>query len=646
MESVQRIISAETIARLTDGLYGEPDPERCLILQQRWLEAENRYGRHSEQLDMLGHYLREISDRIDRQRSRVEEFEAREQDPTLARNLLNNLITARREFERYQGQLIDAVGRTEHQLCAVGPASSTGDGDARVRHDQRASSAEQSLRLILECAPNAMIMIGRSGAMVMVNAEAERIFGYPRSELLGRSVEMLIPERFRADHAGMRAGYFSEMRARPMGTGRDLYGLRKDGREFPVEIGLNPIETEDGTVVLASIIDITGRKAAELALRQSEHRSRSLAAIVESSGDAIVSVGLDGLLVSWNKAAEHMFGYTEAEMLGQPILTLAAPGYEAEMTSIFRRILRGERVDHYETMRRHKDGSLLHVSLTESPIYDADGQLTGVSKVYRDITRAKAAETALEDSRARLQELHSDLLHVSRLSAMGQMAASLAHELNQPLTAISNYMEAVKALLDRSGNVAPNRLRAVVERAGEQAVRAGQIIQRLREFVSRGDTDKRIEFLPPLLREARELALLGTRQRDIPIYLEDNIPELFVFVDKIQIQQVLLNLLRNAAEAIAEQDDGRIVLGAAQHADGIVEISVADNGSGLPEEIRTKLFQPFVSTKKTGMGIGLSICHTIISAHNGRLWAESNSDGGTVFRMTLSRASVEEAADA
>jgi two-component system, LuxR family, sensor kinase FixL len=164
--------------------------------------------------------------------------------------------------------------------------------------------------------------------------------------------------------------------------------------------------------------------------------------------------------------------------------------------------------------------------------------------------------------------------------------------------------------------------------------------------VSRGDTDKRIEFLPPLLREARELALLGTRQRDIPIYLEDNIPELFVFVDKIQIQQVLLNLLRNAAEAIAEQDDGRIVLGAAQHADGIVEISVADNGSGLPEEIRTKLFQPFVSTKKTGMGIGLSICHTIISAHNGRLWAESNSDGGTVFRMTLSRASVDEAADA
>jgi two-component system, LuxR family, sensor kinase FixL len=341
-----------------------------------------------------------------------------------------------------------------------------------------------------------------------------------------------------------------------------------------------------------------------------------------------------------------MFGHTAAEMIGHPILKLAAPGYEDEMTEILDRVQRGERVDHYETMRRHKDGSLLHVSLTESPVYDADGQLTGASKVLRDITAAKSAEAALQESQSRLQELHSELLHVSRLSAMGQMAASLAHELNQPLTAISNYMEAVNALLDRGGNVSPDRLRTVVGRAGEQAVRAGQIIQRLREFVSRGDTEKRIEFLPPLLREERELALLGTRQRNMPIRLEDNIPDVSVIVDKIQIQQVLLNLLRNAAEAIAGQEDGKIVLAAAGHADGMVEISVADNGPGLPEEIRAKLFQPFVSTKETGMGIGLSICHTIIAAHNGRLWAEPDSGDGTVFRMTLLGASVDEATDA
>jgi two-component system sensor kinase FixL len=194
--------------------------------------------------------------------------------------------------------------------------------------------------------------------------------------------------------------------------------------------------------------------------------------------------------------------------------------------------------------------------------------------------------------------------------------------------------------------VPPDRLRTVVGRAGEQAVRAGQIIQRLREFVSRGDTEKRIEFLPPLLKEARELALLGTRQRNIPIHLENNIPDVSVIVDKIQIQQVLLNLLRNAAEAIAGQEDGKIVLAAADHTDGMVEISVSDNGPGLPEEIRAKLFQPFMSTKKTGMGVGLSICHTIITAHNGRLWAESSAGEGTVFRMALPGASVDEAVDA
>jgi two-component system sensor kinase FixL len=641
MQSIERVIHAETIARLSDQLYGELNPERRRIVQQTLLEEENRYGARSEQLEMVTQHIAEISARINRQRDIMQMRLSNGEEAELSHKTLNNLIELKEQYELFRDQLLNSLDRTDRDGVLI--AQQFQDGEHHVTGQQTASesSAEQSSRLIVEHAPNAMVMVG--GVIVMANAAAERIFGYPRSELLGRSVEMLIPERFRSAHAGMRSGCFTELRARAMGAGRDLYGLRKDGREFPVEIGLNPIESEHGTMVLASVIDITERKATELALRESEHRYRSLAAIVESSGDAIVSVGLDGLVSSWNRAAEHMFGHAAAEMIGHPILKLAAPGYEAEMTEILDRVQQGERVDHYETMRRHKDGSLLHVSLTESPVYDADGQLTGASKVLRDITAAKSAEAALQESEARLQELHSELLHVSRLSAMGQMAASLAHELNQPLTAISNYMEAVNALLDRGGNVPPDRLRTVVRRAGEQAVRAGQIIQRLREFVSRGDTEKRIEFLPPLLKEARELTLLGTRQRNIPIHLENNIPDVSVIVDKIQIQQVLLNLLRNAAEAIAGQEDGKIVLAAADHTDGMVEISVSDNGPGLPEEIRAKLFQPFMSTKKTGMGVGLSICHTIITAHNGRLWAESNAGEGTVFRMALPGASVDEA---
>jgi two-component system CheB/CheR fusion protein len=184
-----------------------------------------------------------------------------------------------------------------------------------------------------------------------------------------------------------------------------------------------------------------------------------MAAIVESSEDAIASISLDGRFVSWNNAAERIFGYTAGEIIGQPMVRLAAPGYVTEMVEIVERIRRGGHIDHYETKRRHKDGRLLDVSLTESPIYDADRQLIGISKVLRDITAAKAAEAALRESQTRLQELHSELLRVSRLSAMGQMSATVTHELNQPLTAITNYMAAAAGIVDRGGEVPLSRLR-------------------------------------------------------------------------------------------------------------------------------------------------------------------------------------------
>lgn len=495
-------------------------------------------------------------------------------------------------------------------------------------------AAERRLRLVVEAAPNAVVMINAAGDIVMVNAQTEEVFGYSRAELLGCPVETLVPQRYRGNHPDLRRTFFADPRPRPMGAGRDLYGVKKDGSEFPVEIGLNPIETDEGPMVLAAVVDITERKAAELAIRESEHRARSLAAIVESSDDAIISTTLDGMVTTWNKAAEGIFGYTASEMIGQSILRLAVPGQSDEMIEILGRIKRGERVHHYETMRRHKGGAILHISLSVSPIYDADGRLIGASKVSRDVTAAKKAEAALKESEARLLELNTELLHVSRLSAMGQMAAMVAHELNQPLTAITNYTEAARALLDRGGNLPLPRISHAMDRAGEQAVRAGQIIQRLRGFVSRGESERRIETILPLIKETAELALIGMTQKGVSIKFEDDLADVSILADKIQIQQVLLNLLRNAAEAVVDTERRDIVL-RTEVWDDAVQISVTDNGPGLPEEVQAKLFQPFVSTKKTGMGIGLSICHAIITAHNGRLWAETNPDGGTIFYLTL-----------
>jgi two-component system, LuxR family, sensor kinase FixL len=317
------------------------------------------------------------------------------------------------------------------------------------------------------------------------------------------------------------------------------------------------------------------------------------------------------------------------------------PGHRGDMIEVVDRIKRGERVHHHETMRRHKNGAILHVSLSVSPVYDADGRLIGVSKVSRDITAAKNAETALEESETRLKELHAQLLHVSRLSAMGQMATTLAHELNQPLTAISNYMQAARALLERGGDIPLPRIADAMDRAGEQAVRAGQIIQRLRGLVSRGESERRIEALSPLLKEAAELALFDMRQKGVIIRLEDGPAGVSILADRIQIQQVLLNLLRNAAEAVADTDQRNIAV-RTEVWDDSVRISVSDNGPGLPDEVRARLFQPFVSTKNTGMGVGLSICHSIITAHSGRLWAESNPDGGTIFFLTLPITAADE----
>ncbi len=288
---------------------------------------------------------------------------------------------------------------------------------------------------------------------------------------------------------------------------------------------------------------------------------------------------------------------------------------------------------------RRRDGTDFPMELSVGDV-QSDGHriFTGF---IRDLTEKQRAEL-------RLQELQSELIHVSRLSAMGTMASTLAHELNQPLTAIANYLEGGRKLLDRPerNETIESMFREAISESAKEALRAGTIVRRLRDFVSRGDVEKHVEDLPDLIDEASRLALIGARERGVEADYALDPKADAVLVDRVQIQQVLVNLVRNPIEAMSDTPERKILITSKASPRGMVQISVADTGPGLAPEVEAQLFEAFTSTKERGMGLGLSICRTIVEAHGGRIWAESRTGGGTIFNFTIMEAGGEEANDA
>jgi two-component system sensor kinase FixL len=361
-----------------------------------------------------------------------------------------------------------------------------------------------------------------------------------------------------------------------------------------------------------------------------------LRSILDTVPDGMIVIDEHGIIRAFSAAAERIFGFGSAEICGRNVSLLmpsphrqAHDGYLARYARTRERRIIG--IGRTVTGQR-RDGSTFPLELAVGEV------LRGGARLYTGFIRDL---TDRQRTQEEMQELQAELLHVSRLSALGQMATTLAHELNQPLTAVTNYLSAAQRLF-AAGNQ-PARVGEAMGKAADQALRAGEIIRRLREFVATGESEKQGEPLTTLVEEATALAFIGARQRGATAKLHVAPDCGLVLVDKIQVQQVLLNLIRNAIEAVDSLARQEVTVTARREGD-MVEVSVADTGAGLAPEVEAQLFRPFVTTKRGGMGVGLSICRSIVEAHGGRIWAEPNPGGGTIFRFTLLGLEDEEVA--
>jgi two-component system sensor kinase FixL len=359
-------------------------------------------------------------------------------------------------------------------------------------------------------------------------------------------------------------------------------------------------------------------------------REAHLQSILDTVPEAMIVIDERGVMRSFSSAAERLFGYGEDEALGQNVKILMPTPYRENHDGYLQRYIRtGER--HIIGIGRvvvglRKDGSTFPMELAVGEMNSGNRRFfTGF---IRDLTERQKTE-------ARLQELQSELVHISRLTAMGEMASTLAHELNQPLSAISNYLKGSRNLLEGRSDENATTIRSALDKAADQAVRAGQIISRLRDFVSRGETERRAESVGKLVEEASALALVGVKDRGIRVQFQLDPSVDLVLADRVQIQQVLLNLIRNAMDAMETSEVRDLTIAIAPTDKNFVRISVTDTGSGVAPEVAKQLFQPFVTTKRHGMGVGLSISRTIVEAHGGQIWVEQNPLGGTIFRFTL-----------
>jgi PAS domain S-box-containing protein len=488
----------------------------------------------------------------------------------------------------------------------------------------QSKASEQRLRAAIDSAPSGLLMIDAEGRIVLVNREVERLFGYPREELLGRPVEIIVPERFHGAHPGYRAHFTEKPAVRQMGVGRELFGRRKDGTEVPVEIGLTPLVTDEGLFVLSSIVDITARRKAEVRFR----------AAVESSPSGMVMVDSDGKIVLVNREVERLFGYTREELLGRSVDTLVPPR--------FRGAHPGNRAAFYrspharamgagrELFGLRKDGTEVPIEIGLNPIETEEGLFVLSSIV--DIS------ARLDAGRERAQ-LENQLRQAQKMEAVGTLAGGIAHDFNNILGGILGYAELALAASKDPAQQAD--LAEVIQGAS----RGRDLVSAILRFSRRQEAVRRPTDLAQVVGDSLRL-LRPTLPTTIDVHADLGQGPARVLADPTAVQQVVMNLATNAAHAM--ERGGRLEIGLEQfyardswvrahpgmQEGAYMVLRVVDTGHGMPPEVRERAFEPFFTTKETGRGsgLGLAMVHGIMREHEGTIELESEVGSGTVIR--------------